>query len=206
MYLPKSFQIEDLAELQAFIHAYNFASLVTQHEGAPFASHLPFMLDAERGHYGTLLAHMARANPQWRDFATGGEALVIFQGPHAYISPSWYETHPSVPTWNYAVVHAYGVARIVEDHTTLRSMLERLVDTHEAAFAQPWRMDLPHNYLDKMMRAVVGFEIEITRLEGKLKLSQNRSEHDQHQVAEALAQSENALDRGVAELMVSAKA
>ena len=201
MYLPKSFQIEDIAELHAFMRAYSFATLVTQHEGVPFASHLPFLLDAARAPQGTLLAHMARANPQWRDFAAGGEALVIFQGPHAYISPSWYETHPSVPTWNYAVVHVYGIPRIVEDHATLHHMLETLVDTHEAAFAQPWRMDLPPDYLDKMMRAVVGFEINITRLEGKLKLSQNRSEHDQHQVAEALGQSENQLDLGVAGMM-----
>jgi len=205
MYLPKSFQIEDLAELHGFMRAYNFASLVTQHQGSPFASHLPFLLDAGRGPRGTLLAHMARANPQWRDFDATSESLVIFQGPHAYISPSWYETHPSVPTWNYAVVHAYGVPRIVEDHATLHHMLEVLVDTHEAAFARPWRMDLPHDYLDKMMRAVVGFEIEITRLEGKLKLSQNRSEHDQHLVSEALGQSEHPLDRDVAELMRSAK-
>ena len=201
MYLPKSFQIEDLAELHGFMRAYNFASLVTQHQGAPFASHLPFLLDAERGPHGTLLAHMARANPQWRDFANTGEVLVIFQGPHAYISPSWYETHPSVPTWNYAVVHASGVPRIVDEHATLRRMLERLVDTHEAGFAQPWRMDLPPDYLDKMMRAVVGFEIEITRLEGKLKLSQNRSEEDRQQVAQALGQSEHPLDHDVAELM-----
>ncbi|MEO7911678.1 MAG: FMN-binding negative transcriptional regulator [Roseiflexaceae bacterium] len=201
MYLPKSFQIEDLAELHAFMRAYNFASLITQHAGAPFASHLPFMLDAERGPHGTLLAHMARANPQWCDFAAGGEVLVIFQGPHAYISPSWYQTQPSVPTWNYAIVHAYGVARIVEDHATLHHMLETLVDAHEAAFEQPWHMDLPHDYLDKMIRAVVGFEIEITRLEGKLKLSQNRSEEDQDRVAEALGQSEHPLDRDLAELM-----
>jgi transcriptional regulator len=201
MYLPKSFRIEDLPELQAFMSAYSFASLVTQHDGAPFASHLPFMLDAERGSYGTLLAHMARANPQWRDFAAGGEVLVMFQGPHTYISPSWYETHPSVPTWNYAVVHAYGIPRIVEDHASLQRMLERLVDTHEAAFAQPWRMDLPQEYVDTMMRAVVGFEIEITRLEGKFKLSQNRSDRDQQLVTQALAQSEHPLDIGVAELM-----
>src|SRR6266508_1850880 len=201
MYVPKSFQIEDLTELHAFMRAYNFASLITQHEGAPFASHLPFLLDAERGPHGTLLAHMARANPQWRDFAAGGEALVIFQGPHAYISPSWYEIHPSVPTWNYAVVHAYGIPRIVEDHATLHHMLETLVDTHEAAFAQPWRMDLPHDYLEKMMRAVVGFEIEITRLEGKLKLSQNRSEHDQRRVAEMLRDSDDPLSADVATMM-----
>ena len=97
MYLPKSFQVGDLPELHGFMRAYNFATLVTQHQGAPFASHLPFMLDAERGSYGALLAHLARANPQWRDFAASGEVLVIFQGPHAYITPSWYETHPSVP-------------------------------------------------------------------------------------------------------------
>jgi len=201
MYLPKSFQIEDLPELHTFIQSFNFATLVTQHDGAPFATHLPFLLDAERGPQGTLLAHLARANPQWRDFAAGAEALVIFQGPHAYISPSWYETHPSVPTWNYAVVHAYGVPRIVEDQATLHHMLETLVDTHEAGFAQPWRMDLPQEYLDKMMRAVVGFEIVITRLEGKLKLSQNRSEHDQQRVAEALGQSRNHLDVDLAEMM-----
>jgi len=201
MYLPKSFQIEDLAELHGFMCAYNFATLVTQHQGAPFASHLPFMLDAERGRHGTLLAHMARANPQWRDFAAGGEVLVIFQGPHAYISPSWYATHPSVPTWNYAVVHAYGTPRIVEDHAMLRHMLEALVDTHEAAFTQPWRMDLPYDYLDKMMRAVVGFEIEITRLEGKLKLSQNRSENDRRRVVEMLRDSDDPLSVDVATLM-----
>ena len=191
--------------LHDLIRQFSFATLTTVQENVPFASHLPFLLDAERGPHGTLLAHLARANPQWRDFDATSEALVIFQGPHAYISPSWYETHPSVPTWNYAVVHAYGVPRVVEDHATLRHILETLVDTHEAAFAQPWRMDLPHDYLDKMMRAVVGFEIEITRLEGKLKLSQNRSENDQYHVAEALGQSENPLDRGVAELMGSAK-
>src|SRR6476619_6129904 len=135
MYLPKSFQVEDLPELHAFMRAYNFATLVTQHEGAPFATHLPFLLDAERGPHGMLLAHMARANPQWRDFAAAGEALVIFQGPHAYISPSWYETHPSVPTGNYAVGHGYGRPQSVEDQAMLRHMLETLVDTHEAAFA-----------------------------------------------------------------------
>ena len=201
MYLPNSFRAEDRAQLHGLMRAYNFAILITQHDGAPFATHLPFMLDAERGPHGTLLAHMARANPQWRDFASGGEALVIFQGPHAYISPSWYETHPSVPTWNYAIVHAYGVPRPIEDHDRLYRMLEALVDTHEAGFDQPWRMDLPGDYMDKMMRAVVGFEIEITRLEGKLKLSQNRSEHDQRGVAEMLAASSDPLGADVAALM-----
>src|SRR5262245_32627214 len=107
MYIPNSFREDDQAELHDLMRQNNFAILVTQHGGAPFATHAPFLLDAERGPHGTLLAHIARANPQWRDFDGQQEALVIFQGPHAYISPSWYEVAPSVPTWNYAAVHAY---------------------------------------------------------------------------------------------------
>jgi transcriptional regulator len=201
MYLPNSFREDDPALLHELMRQNNFAILVTQHDGAPFATHLPFMIDAQRGPHGTLLAHMARANPQWRDFAAGREALVIFQGPHAYISPSWYAAMPSVPTWNYAIVHAYGVPRIVEDHDRLYEILKRLVDTHEAAFEQPWRMELPDDYMDKMMRAIVGFEIEITRLEGKLKLSQNRSAIDQRQVVAALSESNDDLHAGVVALM-----
>jgi transcriptional regulator len=203
MYIPNSFREDDPALLHELMRQYNFAILVTQHEGAPFATHLPFLLDAERGPHGTLLAHMARANPQWRSFVSGQPALVVFQGPHAYISPSWYEpSAPSVPTWNYAAVHAYGVPRIMEERDALRAMLGRLVDTHEAMFERPWRMELPEDYLDHMMRAIVGFEIEIARLEGKFKLSQNRPVADQRHVVEALAASGDVLGAGVAELMV----
>jgi transcriptional regulator len=128
---------------------------------------------------------------------------VIFQGPHTYITPSWYEPiAPSVPTWNYATVHAYGVPKVVEEHDALRAMLGRLVDTHEAGFERPWRLNAPDDYMDRMLRAIVGFEIEITRLEGKFKLSQNRPAADQRHVADMLAQSEHALDVGVAELMM----
>jgi transcriptional regulator len=201
MYIPGSFRADDPALLHDLIRHYNFAALVTQHEGAPFATHLPFTLDTARGQHGTLLAHMARANSQWRDFADRREALVIFQGPHAYVSPSWYETTPSVPTWNYAVVHAYGVPRIIEDRDQLYIMLENLVDTHEAARTPPWRMRLPDDYVDRMMRAIVGFEIAITRLEGKLKLSQNRSESDQRRVMVELAASDDPLSVDVAEMM-----
>jgi transcriptional regulator len=201
MYLPNSFREDDPALLHDLMRRYNFAALVTQHEGAPFATHLPFLLDATRGPHGTLLAHMARANPQWRDFADGREALAIFQGPHAYVSPAWYEVTPSVPTWNYAVVHAYGVPRVIEDRDRLYALLERLVDTHEAARTPPWRMQLPGDYVDRMMRAIVGFEIEITRLEGKLKLSQNRMEGDRRRVAAELAASDDPLSVDVAEMM-----
>jgi transcriptional regulator len=205
MYIPNSFREDDARELHELIRQYNFGILVTQHEGAPFATHLPFLIDASRGQHGVLLAHMARANPQWRDFAGGGEALAIFQGPHTYISPSWYEVAPSVPTWNYAVVHAYGTPRIVDDHGELYRMLQRLVHTHESPRESPWPMDLPDEYMDRMMRAVVGFEIEITRLEGKHKLSQNRPANDRRRVTEALGASGDTLDRAVAEMMRAEK-
>jgi transcriptional regulator len=186
MYNPKHFCADDIAQMHDLIRHHSFAILVTQHAGAPFATHLPFLLDARRGRHGTLLAHLARPNPQWHDLAAGQEALAIFQGPHAYISPSWYGVVPSVPTWNYAAVHASGTARIVDDPAELRAMLARLVDENESRFEQPWRMDLPEDYMDRMMRGVVGFEIAITRLEGKLKMSQNRSADDRRRVVDAL--------------------
>lgn len=201
MYIPKHFQTQDIAQMHALMRQHSFATLVTEHDGAPFASHLPFLLDEARGPYGTLIAHMARANPQWRDLAAGQAPLVIFGGPHAYISPSWYAAELSVPTWNYAAVHAYGAPRIVEDRDELYAMLKRLVDTHEAGFAQPWPMNLPQDYMDNMIRGVVGFEIAIARLEGKLKLSQNRPEEDRRRVAAALAPSADPTTAGVAELM-----
>ena len=201
MYIPKSFREDDPILLHDLMRRYNFAALVTQHDGAPFATHLPFMIDTGRGPHGTLLAHMARANPQWHDFADGREALVIFQGAHTYVSPAWYEVMPSVPTWNYAVIHAYGIPQVIEDRERLYTLLESLVDTHEAARTPPWRMELPDDYLDRMMRAIVGFEIQITRLEGKLKLSQNRPEGDRRRVAAELAESADPLSAEVAEMM-----
>lgn len=201
MYIPKAFREDDISKLYNFIQAYSFATLVTQHEGMPFASHLPFLLDAERGPSGILLAHMARANPQWHDFASAQEVLVIFQGPHAYISPSWYEVELSVPTWNYAVVHVYGLPRLIEDQEELYNILKTLIQTHEAHFEKPWPFQLSEDYLQKMMRGIVGFEIEITRFEGKFKLSQNRTETERENVIAALQESPDTLSRNVAELM-----
>lgn len=201
MYIPKSFAETDLPVLHQFMRDYNFATLITQQDGDLIASHLPFMLDSQRGEFGTLAAHLARANPQWKQLVEGQEALVIFQGPHAYISPSWYETHPSVPTWNYAVVHAYGVPRFIEDEGVLYGMLDSLVRNHESHRDPSWEMHLPEDYLDKMMKSIVGFEITITRLEGKYKLSQNRSEVDQEQVITNLSGSEDFLETSTADLM-----
>src|SRR5216684_9204032 len=197
MYIPKAFREDDISTLHTFIQAYSFATLVTLHEGMPFATHLPFLLDAERGPNGILLAHMARANPQWHDFASAQEVLVIFQGPHTYISPSWYEVELSVPTWNYAAVHAYGLPRLVEEQAALYDLLKTLIQTHEAQFARPWLFQLPGEYLQKMMQGIVGFEIHITRLEGKFKLSQNRTASEREKVIAALQDCPDTLSAGV---------
>jgi transcriptional regulator len=193
MYIPKAFREDDINTLHKFIREYSFATLITQHKGAPFATHLPFILDAQRGQNGSLLAHMAHANPQWHDFVSEQEVLVIFQGPHAYVSPSWYEVELSVPTWNYAVVHAYGIPRLFEDSEELYKLLKILIETHEAQFERPWPFQLPDEYLQKMIRGIVGFEIKITRLEGKFKMSQNRTESERENVLAALQESTNTL-------------
>lgn len=197
MYIPKSTLETDPAVLYAFMRANNFAALVTQRDGQIVASHLPFMVDTERG---VLIAHLARANDQWKAF-DGGEALVIFQGAHAYISPTWYETHPSVPTWNYAVVHVYGVPQIIDDETVIHAMLRELVENHERGRDPEWRMNLPDDYYHKMRQAIVAFELPITRIEGKFKLSQNRSETDQDSVIAHLATSTYPLEAETAQLM-----
>lgn len=202
MYMPERFREDDLPTLHALMRDYSFATLVTQHEGVPFATHLPLILEANEGPYGTLFGHMARANPQWRDFDASQEMLVIFQGPHAYVSPSWYEADPAnVPTWNYAAVHAYGSPRLITDYDACRALLDTLVRTNEAPFARPWRFQEPEGELRKKMQGIVTFAIRITRLEGKLKLSQNRSLTDQQHVAATLQESADPVSRDVGTLM-----
>jgi transcriptional regulator len=206
MYLPQWFREDRPAVLHALVRENSFGTLVTSRDGALTATHLPFFLDPDRGPHGALLGHVARANPHWRDLATGAEALAIFQGPHAYVSPSWYETQPSVPTWNYAVVHAYGTPRVIDSGPELRRILELLVETHEAAQPEPWSISrLPEEYLTRQMRAIVGFAIEVTRWEGKWKLSQNRPAADRERVIAAL-RSGGELERAVAESMVASEA
>ncbi len=190
MYVPAHFDASDVGFCHDVIRAHPFASITT---GAPggdlLASHLPFLLDADRGPRGTLTAHVARANPHHDELARGAVALVMFTGPHAYVSPTWYEAQPAVPTWNYCVVHAYGVARFLDEPATVR-YLSRLASQFETAAVSPWRFEaLPADYRTKMMRGIVAFEIEIGRLQGKAKLSQNRSDIDVKQVIEALEAS-----------------
>jgi len=203
MYIPTHFAITDTITCQQVIVEYGFGELVTVDDaGLPFASHLPFLIDAERGAGGTLIAHMARANPQWQHFANGKSALAMFHGPHAYVSPAWYATHPAVPTWNYIAVHAYGVPKIVDTPAAMQDILRRLVDINEAANGTGWHMDgLTEQYLGGMMGAIVAFEIPIDRLEGKAKLSQNRDEADRARVAEALAASAGPSARATAKAM-----
>lgn len=203
MYTPPSFREERLDVLHGVIRRNSFGTLVTQRGGELVATHIPFLLDPARGPQGTLLGHIARANPQWRSFADGAEALAIFQGSHAYISPSWYATTPSVPTWNYIAVHAYGVPEIVEGDA-LRAILEATVREFEEPRPQPWRMDhLTDDYVGTMMKAIVGFRLPICRLEGKQKLSQNRPEVDRLGAVAGLRADGDAVGQTVADLMAS---
>jgi transcriptional regulator len=185
MYIPEHFRVDDLAELHEVMRQNSFTTVVTQHDGQPYASHLPLLLES-RGEFGVLAGHMARANPQWQDFAAGAEILVIFHGPHAYVSPGWYENPQSVPTWNYVAVHAYGTARMM-DEMELEGLLPRMVDSYQGA-DESWRYDLPQEMRARMLQAIVGFEITLTRVEGKFKLSQNRPVADQRRVIEKLSQ------------------
>jgi transcriptional regulator len=210
LYIPEQFVLTDRARIVDAIRQHGFAILITAADGAPLATHLPFLLDEMRGPHGTLLGHMARANPQWRDFArlaaAGREALVIFQGPHAYVSPSWYGGGgPSVPTWNYLAVHAYGTPRMIEDTQSVRTLLERLVETHEANLDPPWRMDrLDAAYLRTMQRGIVAFEIPLTRVQAKAKLNQNKAVDERRGVVRRLEATGRPGDREVAALMRAA--
>ena len=202
MYVPAEFAENDDQRIRALIEASNFAVLVTtDDDGAPFASHLPLLYDAARGPHGTVWGHLARPNPQNRHLAQGQTALAVFSGPHAYISPSWYDTHPAVPTWNYATVHAYGRARMIEDGAAVKAGLARLVETMERAFPDPWPMDLPAEYEAAMIGGVIAFEIEIDRLEAKSKLSQNRNAADRRNVAARLHETGGDDARALATLM-----
>jgi transcriptional regulator len=188
------------------MRACRLPTLVSHGRQGLLASHLPLLLAPDEGEYGTLYGHFARANPQWRDLAEGSEVLVIFQGPEAYISPSWYaakaEHGKVVPTWNYTSVQAHGRAEVFDDAERLLQLVSRLSALHEADRPQPWAVsDAPREYIDSMLRAIVGFALPIQRIEGKWKLGQNRSSADQSGVRKGLAASSDARDRELATQM-----
>ncbi|MEZ4415947.1 MAG: FMN-binding negative transcriptional regulator [Gemmatimonadota bacterium] len=202
MYTPRSFRVDDVAILHALIREHSFGILTSQDGARPVATHLPFMIDPERGGpNGTLIAHMARANPHWKTWTDETQVLAIFQGAHAYVSPGWYESQQTVPTWNYATVHAYGTPRLVHDPDELRAMVSPLVDLHEDYARSGWDRELMEPVMDRELKAIVGFEIPIDSLEGKFKFNQNRSREDQRRVAEQLQRSADPLERASAEIM-----
>lgn len=194
MYVPAHFEESRTEALHALIAQNPFGSLVTHGKNGLDANHIPFLLLPEAGTLGALHAHVARANPVWQDVADGDEVLVIFRAGDAYISPTWYpskhEHHKDVPTWNYRVVHAHGRIRIHDDERFVRGVVGRLTRRHEASQPTPWKMsDAPADYIDDLLKAIVGIEIEITRLEGKLKLGQNREVRDARGAGEGLKAS-----------------
>ncbi|HEV7703696.1 MAG TPA: FMN-binding negative transcriptional regulator [Gemmatimonadaceae bacterium] len=208
MYTPSSFVEKDLPTLFAFMDAHPLAAVVTDSppEGL-VATHLPLVLDREVGSMGTINGHFARANSQWRCLADGPvPALLIFTGPNAYISPEWYqtkaETGKDVPTWNYVAVHVYGMLRLRDDSQFLRDHLEKLTHRHESGRANPWKLsDAPADYITQQMKGIVGVSLEIERLEGKWKMSQNRADVDIAGVVRGMSASPSPIDQTVAAIV-----
>lgn len=208
MYVPHHFVETRIRELHRIVREHPLGTLVTCTENGLDANHIPFLVDEQRGGAGVLQGHIARANPLWQEVPDGAQVLVIFRGEHGYISPNWYpskqETHRHVPTWNYEVVHAHGALRIVDDEKFVRGIVARLTRRHEAGEPQPWKMgDAPADYLDQMVKMIVGIEVEVTRLEGKRKLGQNRDARDLEGAVRALRERGQA---PLAERMAGAKA
>ncbi|MBN8514251.1 FMN-binding negative transcriptional regulator [Accumulibacter sp.] len=177
MYIPRHFAVSDRDEMFAFIEANAFGQLISSVAGRPFSTHMPFLLSADRT---SCIGHLARQNPQHGEIG-GQQVLISLQGPHDYVSPSWYRS-PGVPTWNYQAVHIYGRCRVFTDRQKLKSLVDALTARYESAFAKPWRPD----YKASMLDAIVGVEVTVSEIQGKYKLSQNRSEEDRLQVIDAL--------------------
>lgn len=186
MYIPPAFVEADLAKLHDFIEQHSFATLVSASGTEPIASHVPLLLDRSRGKQGTLIGHFARANSHWQ-VVSQSPALAIFHGPHAYISPGWMDARNVVPTWNYVAVHATGPVRVFENRDRLRDVVRQTVDKYESKRAIPWSMDAPEpEFIDKLLMAIVGFELEIERLEGKWKLNQNHPAERRERIIDGL--------------------
>jgi transcriptional regulator len=202
MYSPRPFLITDRDIILSLIGRYSFATVISQDaHGGLLASHLPVLHRVGESGEDILITHMARANPQWRQWTAERELLTLFHGPHAYVSPGWYQSSPMVPTWNYAAVHVYGMPRLIEDAGTLLPMLRGLTDHFEAGQAQPYGARLTDEHIHRLLPGLVGFEISVTRMEATFKLSQNRSPEDRAGVIAALAASQDPMDREVAILM-----
>ena len=206
MYLPKHHEESAVPVLHSLITAHPLGTWVTQGDAELVTNHIPFLLDPDRGENGTLVGHVARANPVWHSFSTTMNSVVVFQGAEQYITPSWYAAKQAhgkvVPTWNYAVVHAHGLPRAIEDREWLLDLLNRLTDLHEAEHATPWKVaDAPAEYIDRLAQTIVGIEIPIARLVGKWKVSQNRSDADKLGVVAGLLARDDERSRQMAALV-----
>jgi transcriptional regulator len=205
MYLPDHFRVEDVPQMHALMRARPFATLVSAGSTGLCANHLPTVLKDD-GPYGVVECHLARPNPHWRDLAEGKEALMIFCGPESYITPNWYPSKAqhgkAVPTWNFSVVHAYGLPEMMSDKDWLLRHVTELTAQQESSEAQPWApSDAPSSYIDVMLRGIVGFRFAITRLEGKWKMSQNREMKDQAGIVKGLSARGNGDDLEIAEIV-----
>ena len=184
MYVPKHNQFEDRAALLAYMREYSFATLATSGAGGLTATHLPFVIEEEGGRIA-LLAHMARANPQWRDLAGGADALAIFMQPHAYVSPRLYDSRHNVPTWNYVAVHAYGRPVLIEERAAKLELQKKLIRQHDPAYLEQMA-ELPESYIDAKLAAIVSFSLVVTRLDARYKLSQDKNAAERERIALAL--------------------
>ena len=199
MYIPTEFSMDDEQEAFDFIENYSFGELITSSQGELKASHVPLLLDMDKN---LLLGHFARNNDHWQELETAEDLLVIFQGPHTYVTPSWYESEQMVPTWNYVAVHVKGKARLASD-SELLDLVTRLSDKHESQFEKPWTVDkVGDKKLAALLRAIVGFKIDIEQVLGKAKMSQNRKESDQQGVIRGLQSKKDPTANLVAKLMV----
>jgi transcriptional regulator len=191
MYNPPHFKNDDVAALHGAIRTYAFGSLVTVGADGIEVSHVPMLIDPEPAPYGTLIGHLSKANAQWRTARPDVPALAMFLGPDAYVTPAWYATKREngkvVPTWNYVAIHARGVLRFFHEPDRLLGVVTRLTETHEAGRSDPWKVtDAPAEYVEGMLKGIVGFELSIAKLEGKWKMSQNRPAEDRAGVVEGL--------------------
>lgn len=205
MYIPSHFLIKNPQDIHTIIQEHPLGALVTQGPDGLDANHIPFEFDPSHGAHGLLTAHVARANPVWQQCQDGADVLVIFRGNESYISPNWYpskhETHRQVPTWNYEVVHVHGRLTVMDEEKFVRGVVARLTREHEASEPRPWKMgDSPPEYIAQMLKAVVGIQVEIQRIEGKAKLSQNREARDRLNAADTLlAKGAEALGKAMRE-------
>lgn len=202
MYTPRPFRENDLETLHSLIREFNFAILFSQTDETPWATHVPFLIDPDRGPHGTLISHMARANPHWKSWGETTRVLVVFQGPHAYISPAWYENQVTVPTWNYAAVHAYGKPTLIHEPDRIRPLVEALVENHEEQDST-WDRSLMEDVMELNLKALVGFEIPIERIEGTFKFNQNLPVEDQAGVERALRHAKDPMSRRVGSIIAA---